>query len=144
MSKENMIRMGKEAGYGWKEFEYDLWKRQVAEKLFVCCFEVGFIRMDPSTGVPAHLVSVMAAGSTAVSSKAPETKPDIPSTTATTTATAVTTTTATAVGSVDVTSMSDEDVLLRIAVGEMEYTCKNLKTIGPKGADGGWDGESLC
>ncbi len=44
-SKENMIRMGNEAGYGWREAEYELWKRHVDPKRFVCCFEVGFVRV---------------------------------------------------------------------------------------------------
>ncbi len=43
----------------------------------------------------------------------------------------------------DLSKLDDEDVILHIAVGEMEYKCKNLQTIGPKGADGGWDGK-IC
>ncbi len=133
MSKANMIRMGNEAGYGWKEFEYDLWKHHVQENLFVCCFEVGFIRVDAAGVASKFPVSTRPAAvpiTPAVTEKIE--KPTAPVSTAVTSA-----------AGVDVTAMSDEDVLLRIAVGDMEYDCKSLKTIGPKGADGGWDGEKL-
>jgi hypothetical protein len=44
-TKESMIRMGKDAGYGWMEADYELWKHHVQPNRVACCFEVGFIRV---------------------------------------------------------------------------------------------------